>query len=230
MIILAIDTSSTTVSACLITEDKILSEIYLNQKNNHSETIMPIIDNLLKMCDMQLDDVDYLACSNGPGSFTGLRVGISTIKGIAFALNKKIIAISTLEVLAYNIFSTNNVVVPMIDAKSNSIFTGVYKNGKSILADNIMSIEEILKYIKDSGENPIFLGDGAIKYKNVISENFSDKNIAPINLIMPKSSSIGELAINRIREQNLVDCRNLEINYIKKPQAQIELEEKLRCN
>lgn len=226
MKILAIDTSCASISASLITEEKILAEIYLNEKNNHATTIMPIIDNLLKMSNIELEDVDYLACSNGPGSFTGLRVGVSTLKGIALALNKKIIVVSTLEVLAYNIFSLDSAVVPMIDAKSNKIFTGIYKNGVNIFEDRIMDIHEILEYLKSNELEPIFLGDGSIKYKREISEIFSCKNIAPINLIMPKASSIGEIAKRHLLEDKFVDYRNLEINYLKRPQAEIELEER----
>ncbi|WP_250277738.1 tRNA (adenosine(37)-N6)-threonylcarbamoyltransferase complex dimerization subunit type 1 TsaB [[Clostridium] colinum] len=230
MNILAIDTSGIVASVAIGNDEKILGEINLNYKQNHSVTIMPIIDNLLKMLDMDISDIDYFAFSRGPGSFTGLRIGAATIKAMAHTLDKKIIPISTLEAMAYNILDTNRFIVPIIDAKAERVFTAIYENNKGllepILKEEATTIRELLQYIVDNNIEPVFLGDGAIAYKNIIKEYFEEDSFAPISLNMQRASSLVSLAILYEKENKYVDYNNLEIEYLRKPQAQRELEER----
>lgn len=230
MNILAIDTSGIVASVAIANNDKILGEISLNYKQNHSVTIMPIIDNLLKMLELELKDIDYFALSNGPGSFTGLRIGTATVKAMAHALNKKIIPISTLEAMAYNILDTTRYIVPIIDAKAERIFTAIYeiKDNKlmPILEQQATTITELLEFIKSNDIDPIFLGDGAIAYKEIIEKHFGEESFAPISLNMQKASSLASLAFLYEKDGKYVDYNNLEIEYLRKPQAQRELEER----
>lgn len=230
MNILAIDTSGIVASVAISNNDKILGEISLNYKQNHSVTIMPIIDNLLKMLELDIKDMDYFALSNGPGSFTGLRIGVATIKAMAHALNKKIIPISTLESMAYNIIDSNRYVVPIIDAKAERIFTAIYENKGGIpapiLKQQAMTITELLDFIKSNNIEPIFLGDGAISYRHIIEKDFKEQNFAPISLNMQRASSLASLAFLYEKEGKYVDYNNLDIQYLRKPQAQRELEER----
>lgn len=230
MKILAIDTSGIVAGVALIEDNKILGEININYKQNHSVTIMPMIDQLFKSLNMEINEIDFVACSCGPGSFTGLRIGASTAKGIAHALNKKIIPISTLEFLAYNIFMTNKYIVPMIDARGERIFTAIYKweNGKltNIYEEIGTDIRDFLEYIKENDIEPIFLGDGATTYKEII-ENY-DKNytLAPISHNMQKASSLASIALQYAKEEKFVDYNKFEIEYLRKPQAERELLER----
>lgn len=230
MNILAIDTSGIVASVAIANNEKILGEINLNYKQNHSVTIMPIIDNLLKMLEMDINDIDYFALSKGPGSFTGLRIGAATIKAMAHTLNKKIIPISTLEAMAYNIMDNNRYIVPIIDAKAERVFTGIYKNENGvlevILEEYATTVKELLEYILSNDIEPIFLGDGAISYKNIIKEHFKEENFAPMSLNVQKASSLASLAFLYEKEQKYVDYNNLEIEYLRKPQAERELEER----
>lgn len=230
MNILAVDTSGIVASVAIANKDKILGEINLNYKQNHSVTIMPIIDNLLKMLEMDLENIDYFAFSKGPGSFTGLRIGASTVKAMAHALDKKIITISTLEAMAYNIIDSSRFIVPIIDAKAERVFTDIYKNEngilKSILGEQVTTIKELLSYILDNNIEPIFLGDGSIAYKNIIKEHFKDENFVPISLNMQNASSVASLAFLYEKQQKYVNYNDVKIEYLRKPQAERELEER----
>ena len=230
MNILAVDTSGIVASVAIANENKILGEINLNYKQNHSVTIMPIIDNLLKMLEMDLEDINYFAFSKGPGSFTGLRIGAATVKAMAHTLNKKIIPISTLEVMAYNRIDIGRFIVPIIDAKAERVFAGIYKNENGILEpileEQATTIKELLSYILDNDIEPIFLGDGSIAYKNIIKQHFKDENFAPISLNMQKASSVASLAFLYEKQQKYVDYNNVEIEYLRKAQAERELEER----
>lgn len=226
MNILAIDTSSIVATVCIATEEKILAELSLNHKQNHSETIMPMIDTLLNMVDLDIDDIDYFAITNGPGSFTGLRIGVATIKAMAQATGKKIVSISTLEAMAYNIFDKDRHIVPIIDARAERIFTGIYNNGEAILKDEATTITELLEFLQDNDIQPIFLGDGAKAYKGIIKKYYDDSCFAPISMNMPKASSISSLALEYIKNNKVITYKDLDIEYLRKPQAQRELEER----
>ncbi|MDE6182782.1 MAG: tRNA (adenosine(37)-N6)-threonylcarbamoyltransferase complex dimerization subunit type 1 TsaB [Eubacteriales bacterium] len=230
MKILAIDTSGIVAGVALIDDNKILGEININHKQNHSITIMPMIDSLFKSLDMEINEIDYIACSCGPGSFTGLRIGASTAKGIAQALNKKIIPISTLEFLAYNIFMTNKYIVPMIDARGERIFTSIYKwkNGKltNSYEEIGTDIRDFLEYIKENNIEPIFLGDGATAYKEIIKSYDENYVFAPISHNMQKASSLASLALQYAKEGKFIDYKNFQIEYLRKPQAERELLER----
>lgn len=230
MNILAIDTSGIVASVAIANNDKILGEISLNYKQNHSVTIMPIIDNLLKMLELDIKDIDYFALSNGPGSFTGLRIGVATIKAMAHALNKKIIPISTLEAMAYNIIDSNRYIVPIIDAKAERIFTAIYENKGGIptpiLEQQAMTITELLDFIKSNNIEPVFLGDGSISYRHIIEKDFKEQNFAPMSLNMQRASSLASLAFLYEKYGKYVEYNNLGIQYLRKPQAQRELEER----
>ena len=230
MNILAIDTSGIVASVAIANNDKILGEISLNYKQNHSVTIMPIIDNLLKMLELVIKDIDYFALSNGPGSFTGLRIGVATIKAMAHALNKKIIPISTLEAMAYNIIDSNRYIVPIIDAKAERIFTAIYENKGGIptpiLEQQAMTITELLDFIKSNNIEPVFLGDGSISYRHIIEKDFKEQNFAPMSLNMQRASSLASLAFLYEKYGKYVEYNNLGIQYLRKPQAQRELEER----
>ena len=230
MKILAIDTSGIVVGVALIDENKVLAEININYKQNHSVTIMPLIDQLLKSVNMEINEIDYLACTCGPGSFTGLRIGAATVKGIAFALNKKIIPISTLESLAYNIFITDKYIIPIIDARSERVFTAIYKweNQKLIntYKETSTDIRTLLKYIKENNIEPLFLGDGATIYKQIIKDFNENYIFAHIGHNMQKASSLASIALQYVKDEKYIDHKSFEIKYLRKSKAERELLEK----
>ena len=161
MKILAIDTSALTATAAILSEDMLIGEISTTTKLTHSQTIMPMIDELLKKVSLDITDIDLFACSEGPGSFTGLRIGIGTIKGLAYGLGKSVVGVSTLEALAHNIDVTDLVICPIMDARRGQVYNGLYSyNGNTlecITEPRALSIEELCQELT---ERTIVVGDG----------------------------------------------------------------------
>lgn len=224
MNILSIETTSAVLSTAIASEEKVIAVFTINNKKTHSVSLMPAIRDMLSYADFDIKDIDYIACSSGPGSFTGLRIGAATAKGIAYALGKKIIPIPTLDSMAYNVYYFNGIIVPMIDARNNDVFTAFYEyNNESLIrktdyiAENIKKVLEMLK-----GQNVIFTGDGAVVHKEKIKE-FGYK-IADNLLIMPNAASLSQMAFKNI--DNAVDVSGFELMYLRKSQAEREMERK----
>lgn len=225
MKILALDTTGLVASAALVDENKTIAEFTTNFKKTHSQTLMPMVDELVKMVELDLSDIDYVACANGPGSFTGLRIGAATAKGLAHGLDKKIIPIPTLDGLAYNLCFANKIVVPIMDARRNQVYTALYDtyNGFNRISDYMAcDINELIDIVKSKGKDAVFLGDGVPVFKDIIIDN--GYSIAPVSANMQRAACIGALALQRVNEA--VDCNQFEIMYLRKSQAERELEEK----
>lgn len=230
MKILAIETSALVASAALVDGDKLIGEFTINYKLTHSQTIMPMIDSLLKIIDFDIKDVDYIACSAGPGSFTGLRIGSATAKGLALGINKPIVPVSTLEALAYNIYDTDKMICPIMDARRSQVYTGVYewKNGEMIevLPPEALSIEEIIDKTLAYKREVIFLGDGVSVHKEKLAEH-KEFLFAPPNCNMQSAASVAALAQKLVAENKAVEGSKFMPIYLRKPQAERERDEKL---
>lgn len=231
MIILSVDSSSSTATCALVKEDKILGEINLNDKKEHSVILMDLIDSLLSRCNLTLDDVDGFAISEGPGSFTGLRIGMATIKGLAFGSNKPCLAISTLDTLAYNVINFNGIICPIMDALRGNVYTNLYKNNNGKLEAmseaNCLSIEELVSILKEKNEPIIFLGDGLVKHKDYLLENLNNLSFAPLNSNYPKASSLGELALQLFNSGETQELNKIAPVYLRKSQAEREYEARM---
>lgn len=231
MIILSIDSSSSTATCALVSEEKILGEINLNDKKEHSVILMDLIDSLLKRCNLTLNDIDGFAISEGPGSFTGLRIGMATIKGLAFGSNKPCVSISTLDTLAHNVINYNGIICPIIDALRGNVYSNIYKsnNGtlKPMMESSCISIEDLVAILKEKNEPVIFLGDGLVKHKDYLNENLSNISFAPLNSNYPKASSLGELAINLFKSGITHDLNKITPVYLRKSQAEREYEARM---
>lgn len=222
MIILSIDSSTDVATAAIANDEKIIAEFTLNNKKTHSQTLMPLIENMFSLAQMDIKDIDYIACTNGPGSFTGLRIGVCIAKGLAHGLNKPIVEVPTLDALAYNVFEYNNLIVPLIDARHNRAYYSFYKrNGNNLerLCDySTDEVENIYKKALELDNSPIFLGDG-VKYLEKGSK-------AQINNQNLRAGSVIIKARELINEGRVLTYNDITINYLKKSQAEIELEEK----
>ena len=176
MKILAIDTSALTATAAILSEDILIGEISTTTKLTHSQTIMPMIDELLNKVSLDIADIDLFACSEGPGSFTGLRIGIGTIKGLAYGLGKPVVGVSTLEALAHNIDVTDLVICPIMDARRGQVYNAIYKyDGEKVACitePRALSIEELCDELT---ERTIFVGDGVNVHKEKIKEEIMKK-------------------------------------------------------
>ena len=211
MLILGIDTS-TKICTCSIfdSENGVIAETSLSVKKNHSNIVMPIIDNLFKISDLTINDIDKIAVAIGPGSFTGVRIALGIAKGLAMALNKPLIAVNELDILEAIASGNENEIIPLIDARKERVY---YKYQNKYVDDYLINL--ISNF--DKNKKYIFVGDGAINYKNILKDNLGDNAIIlPMYNSFPRASILCELAINK-EEANIY---TLEPEYISKSRAE----------
>ena len=211
MLILGIDTS-TKICTCSIfdSENGVIAETSLSVKKNHSNIVMPIIDNLFKISDLNINDIDKIAVAIGPGSFTGVRIALGIAKGLAMALNKPLIAVNELDILEAIASGNENEIIPLIDARKERVY---YKYQNNYVDDYLINL--ISNF--DKNKKYIFVGDGATNYKNILKDNLGDNAIVlPIYNAFPRASILCELALNK-EEANIY---TLEPEYISKSRAE----------
>jgi tRNA threonylcarbamoyladenosine biosynthesis protein TsaB len=173
MLILAIDTSSKTASIALLDKDEILSEIFMNLGVNHSAVLLPALRELIRLSQTAPEKIELFACTEGPGSFTGLRIGVSTVKGLSMTYGKPIIGVPTLEALAFNCIDSGLLICPMMDAKKNQVYTALYKTGRGEKLEKIKNgmVTNVRDFLEHIHGEVMFVGDGAIQYSGIINEN-----------------------------------------------------------
>ena len=211
MLILGIDTS-TKICTCSIfdSENGVIAETSLSVKKNHSNIVMPIIDNLFKISDLTINDIDKIAVAIGPGSFTGVRIALGIAKGLAMALNKPLIAVNELDILEAIANGNENEIIPLIDARKERVY---YKYQNKYVDDYLINL--ISNF--DKNKKYIFVGDGATNYKNILKDNLGDNAIVlPMYNAFPRASILCELALNK-EEANIY---TLEPEYISKSRAE----------
>lgn len=231
MKILAIDTSSTSATCAIMDDDKLIVEYTLNHKLTHSQKIMPMIKDALDSCGLKPEDIDVFAAAKGPGSFTGLRIGVATVNGLAQAVNKKVVGIPTLDALAFNLPYCEGIIVPIMDARRERVFTGIYKwiNGNLhiINEQTVLEVKELIEILKERPERIVFVGDGTLVYKDVLSEALGDKAIfAPKSANMARASSVAELAMAKALEGKTESFFEFVPDYLRESQAQREYNER----
>ncbi|SHK67636.1 tRNA threonylcarbamoyl adenosine modification protein YeaZ [Clostridium cavendishii DSM 21758] len=231
MLVLSIDSSSNAATCAIVDETSVLAEIALTNKKEHSVLLMDLIDGLLKQCNLTIKDIDGFATSKGPGSFTGLRIGMATIKGLSFGSNKPCVSISTLQGLAFNVSHFNGLICPIIDALRNNVYCGIFKftNGNlvSLTEEACLSLEEVINKVNELNEDVIFLGDGTLKHKNVLSEKVPKANFAVNNLNYTRASSIGSLGLELLQAGVHDDLNISAPVYLRKSQAEREYDKRM---
>ena len=224
MIVLGIDTSTQIGSIGIIENDNPISELTLNVNVTHSERLLESIDFVLKNSGLELSKVDLLAYSKGPGSFTGLRIGLATIKGLAFASEKKIVGVSSLLVLAMNARYANYPVCPMIDARKSEVYSATFEFGakgkiKILQKEKTLPPEEVLEGTK---KKTLFFGTGARLYSEVIKKRLKDKAIiAPAEFDFPHGISVAMLGLEMYKKGKFDDLDSAIPNYLRKSEAEI---------
>ena len=163
MKILAVDTSTNVASCAIMDDEKLLGEFIVNDNITHSQKLLPLISDTLNRCKIDISDIDVFAVANGPGSFTGLRIGVATINGLAQATEKPVVGVSSLQALAQNIVVSEKLIVPLIDARRDRAFTAIYDTQDDfnvILEPDVLEVDELLKILDQKQENIIFIGEG----------------------------------------------------------------------
>lgn len=233
MRILSIDSSATAASVALFEDSKLIGEFFTNTSFTHSRTLAPMIENLLVVTGKAVSDVDLIAVSNGPGSFTGVRIGVSVAKGIAFPDNLPCMAVSTLESMAYNLTLTDCVVCAVMDARRNQVYNAMFriKYGEvhRLCDDRAISIEALKNEIKDSlqGERIILVGDGATITMRELMELPMSIEMAPETLRFQRASSVALAAMSRLDAgEKPSSASELLPSYLRLSQAERERAEK----
>ncbi|MDI6600967.1 MAG: tRNA (adenosine(37)-N6)-threonylcarbamoyltransferase complex dimerization subunit type 1 TsaB [Thermoanaerobacteraceae bacterium] len=218
MRILGIDTSTSVGSAAVVEDDRILGEFYIESNMTHSVKFMPMMGELLNTLDIGMEDMDAVAVTIGPGSFTGLRIGLAHAKAICHALDKPIVGINTLDALAYNMFNMRRTVCPMLDARNEQVYTAIYEDGKRVSEYMGISIHDLIHELR--GRDVIISGDGARRYAEVFRDNLPDVILAPAYLMMPRASSIAMLGIEKLKAGEEDNLYKIAPFYMRKPQAE----------
>jgi tRNA threonylcarbamoyladenosine biosynthesis protein TsaB len=216
MKILGVDTSTPIGSVGLIDGARFVAEHTLSIVKAHSSRLMPAIDQILKWGDLTVHDLDACAVGIGPGSFTGIRIGVGTIKSLCYALKKPIIGISTLEAIAYNLRYTDKLICPILDARKDEVYGAVFRGGQNLLRksdDLCVPIEALLSHIDNDA---IFVGDGLRRYAPVVQEQFGeDVSLADSIFNVPRGASIARIGYDRLLNGQSGDYFSLTPNYVR---------------
>ena len=235
MKIIGIESASMTASVAIVDEEVILAEYTVNHKKTHSQTLLPMLDEIVRMTEMELSEVDAIAVSGGPGSFTGLRIGSATAKGLGLALDKPLIHIPTLEAMAYNFAGSTKLICPMLDARRGQVFTAVYRVDEecpeTVLEPAAMDLEELLRKLETMGKEVIFLGDGVnvLKVKEKTSLAFPFK-IAPPHLSRERAAAVAALGLIYLKEGRTVSAAEEKPEYLRVSQAERVRAEKMKLS
>ena len=232
MKILALDSSGLVASAAVLNEDTLLAEYTVNHKKTHSQTLLPMIDEILRMLGMDPSELDAVALAGGPGSFTGLRIGSATAKGLGLALDIPLVPVPTVDALACNLCEVeDSLVVPMMDARREQVYTGVYRfdGGKLrvIREQRPEAVTELAEILNNMGGNVIFLGDGVPVYRERLAELLKvPYRIAPPHLNRQRAGAVGWLAMQYLKEGRTVSADEHAPEYLRLSQAERERKER----
>lgn len=224
MIILSLDTSAAVASAALCDGERLLAEYTLNNGNTHSETLLPMAESLLTHFGITTDDIDIFASSTGPGSFTGVRIGVATLKGLAFGKNKPCVSVSTLEAIAENLRVHKGLICPVMNARRSQVYTALFRsNGESLTRltpDSAISIAELDELLSKYGEPVAFCGDG---YGITVSAlEKTEVYAVPERLRHQSAYSVAQVALRNYLSGDFTDDAKLTVTYLRPSQAERE--------
>lgn len=233
MKILGMDSSGLVASVAVVENDILVAEYTVNHRKTHSQTLLPMLDEIVRMIELDLDSIDAIAVAAGPGSFTGLRIGASTVKALGMALDKPVISVPTCHGLAYNLWGTDKLVCPILDARRNQVYTGVYEflDGElEVIKDqDAMGIDELVEYLNQTGRDVIFVGDGIPVYGAFIRDSLkSHFEFAPAGFNRQRASSVAAFGLQLYREGIYEYADDHKPIYLRKSQAEREREEQLK--
>ena len=232
MKILGIDSSGTVASVALVDDDITIAEYTVNFKKTHSETLLPMIDEIVRMTETDPCTIEAIAVAAGPGSFTGLRIGSSTAKGLGMAYEIPIIPVPTCHALAYNVWTANDTIIcPIMDARRNQVYTGIYKfeAGKLVVLQDQMAVDikDLLAILSTYSQGVVFVGDGVPVYQEEIKRVMGERAVfAPLSCNAQRASCVAAAAMRYVKEGKIMHYSELLPVYLRKPQAERELEEK----
>lgn len=227
MKILGLDSSGLVASVAVVEDDTLLAEYTVNYKKTHSQTLLPMLDDIVTMIELNINTIDAIAVAGGPGSFTGLRIGSATAKGLGLALKKPLIQIPTVDGLAYNLWGSQDMVCPVMDARRNQTYTGLYEftsKGMNVLQKQCaVEISEIVGKINERNRSVVFLGDGVPVFRDYIQEHCQVPfSFAPAHLNKQRAATIAALAFTYYQEGKIETAAGHRPDYLRLSQAERE--------
>ena len=239
MRVLAIDSSGMTASVAVVEDDRTIAEYTMDYKKTHSQTLLPMIDEMSKMIELDLSTIDAIAVAGGPGSFTGLRIGSATAKGLGLALNKPLINVPTVDALAYEIYGCEDIICPIMDARRKQVYTGIYSFSKTagkkedsleinpvfqvIRMQMAIGIEELIERLNGYGKRVVFLGDGVPVHKDAIAAGMKvPYSFAPSYMNRQRAAAVGALGIKMYKAGRYETAMEHQPDYLRASQAERE--------
>lgn len=231
MRILALDSSGLVATVAIVEEEQLIAEYTVNYKKTHSQTLLPMLDEIAKMTELDLQTIDAIAVAGGPGSFTGLRIGSATAKGLGLALDKPLIHVPTVEGLAFNMWGIEGLICPIMDARREQVYTGIYRfKGEQleVVEDQMaIAVTELIHKLNSYGEKVTFLGDGVPVYGGKLQEGLCvPYTFAPSHRNRQSAASVGTLAIQYYKEGHFESAGEHKPDYLRVSQAERERAEK----
>jgi tRNA threonylcarbamoyl adenosine modification protein YeaZ len=231
MKLLVLESSGLVASVALMEENSMICEFTMNHKKTHSQTLLPMVDEMMKITGFNKKELDAVAISKGPGSFTGLRIGSATAKGLAQALNIPVVSISSLEGLAANLYGTSDLICPIMDARRSQVYAGIFQyEGERLetrMEDDAIAVADLIEILNQKGEPVIFLGDGVPVYGKLLEEGLKvPYRFAPAHMNRQRAGAVGVLAVQYYKEGKVESSRDHKPEYLRKSQAERELLEK----
>ena len=234
MRLIALDSSGLVASVAVVEDDLLIAEYTIQYKKTHSQTLLPMLDEIKKMIDLDFEQIDAIAVAAGPGSFTGLRIGSATAKGLAFAMEKPIVGVPTLDGLAYNLYGTDKIVCPIMDARRSQVYTGIYEFVKEdsryalhiIREQCAVAFDEIAQTLNELGKEVIFLGDGVPVFTDRMKEVMKvPYTFAPAHMNRQRAGSIGVLGSIYYKQGKIQKAEEHAPEYLRLSQAERERKE-----
>ncbi|KAI4440229.1 tRNA (adenosine(37)-N6)-threonylcarbamoyltransferase complex dimerization subunit type 1 TsaB [Schaedlerella arabinosiphila] len=239
MKVLAIDSSGLTASVAVVEDSRTIAEYTVDYKKTHSQTLLPMIDEVAKMTELELSDIDAIAVSGGPGSFTGLRIGSATAKGLGLALDKPLIHVPTVDGLAYQVYGCGDIICPIMDARRNQVYTGIYtfsaKAGKKegtrevepvfqvLRMQMAIAVEDLIRRLNNYNRPVVFLGDGVLVYREMLSAGLKvPYSFAPSYMNRQRAAVIGALGIRYYKAGKYETAMEHQPEYLRQSQAERE--------
>ena len=235
MKLIALDSSGLVASVAVLEDDNFIAEYTIQYKKTHSQTLLCMLDEVKKMTELDLSTIDAIAIASGPGSFTGLRIGSATAKGLGLALNIPIIEVPTVEGMAYRMYGTGDIVCPMMDARRNEVYTGLfafhaskpYDEMETVLPQCAIPVAELIAQCNALGRRVVFLGDGVPVYKGMLEQGLTvPYGFAPPHLNRQSALAVGSLGMRYYEQGKYVTADQHAPDYLRLSQAERERREK----
>lgn len=227
MYVLGIEAATPVAAVAVVAGDKVLAERMVNNRKTHSVNLLPMIKAVLEDAGVELGDLGGIAVSSGPGSFTGLRIGMSTAKTLAHVLDIPIAGISTLEALASRFSASDRLVCPILDARKNEVYAALYRGSECLQGPMALDIKKLSRVIYNYREDVVMLGDGILTYRGQLEEYLGKRvRFAPVSSLLPGGSEIACLGYSRIKGGNYSGALELLPRYVRLSEAEVKWMEK----